>query len=779
MTDALLTATEDSRALAEIASLRAQGDAGVAPLIAMLTDHSWVVRRAIVDALTHCPASSTALLVNALELERGSEPIISGLVDALAASSAPVAPLVRELLNDARTAVVCDAIQILGRRRDRDSTPRLVQLTGHEDDNVALAAIEALGRIRGNAAVEQLLDIAQGNNFFRIFPAIDALGRCGDESALPILAKFLDKPLYVTEAARALGRLGSIQAVPKLLSAMTHGPEANVVVGATALVAIDERVGELGPTSAVRRSVREHAGSALRARVARAMGFADGREQVALGRLLVWLATSESISDLLKLIDDHEEDVANLALEGLAELAALDDPRLLASLANGTSELRARLLPRLGGVAAALPAILSCLHDPQPNVRALACHALSRGGNTGVVAELFGLLADPDLGVVHAAVGAIQSLGSDETERLALAAATSSANPAERRAALRIVTYLGYERSFALCEAAVAGEDERLRDIAISALPTLDDTRALPSLLGAAGHASARTRAAAVRALGNTAASAPVVDVLTAALDDPDPWARYYACQSLGKLGVRAALNKVEARLSDSAGQVRMAAVEALARIPGAEAASALTRLAATSDPEIVRAAIVGIGERGDPSLRPIIAHALTSPDAAIRLVATSSLARFPGAEPELEQVVVADADPSVRRAAIELLSNNPSEVATDALVSLLGNEAHSDAALAGLCQHLEARVPALSAALRGANDAQARKLLHVLSRSDLASTRRAIDEAFQLPNVAVRRAAAKILSLLLDDSAKSALARAASSDADPEVRRISATAIA
>jgi HEAT repeat protein len=778
MTDALLTASEDSRALAEIATLRAQGDAGVAPLIGMLTRHSWVVRRAIVDALTHCPASSTALLVNALELERGSEPIISGLVDALAASSAPVAPLVRELLDDARTAVVCDAIQILGRRRDRDSTPRLVQLTGHEDDNVALAAIEALGRIRGNAAVEQLLGIAQGSNFFRIFPAIDALGRCGDESALATLTKFLDKPLYVTEAARALGRLGSIQAVPSLLSAMTHGPEANVVVGATALVAIDERVGELGPTSAVRRSVREHAGSALRARVARAMGFADGREQVALGRLLVWLATSESISDLLNLIDDHEEDVANLALEGLAELAALDDPRLLASLANGTSELRARLLPRLGGVAAALPAILSCLHDPQPNVRALACHALSRGGNTGVVAELFALLADPDLGVVHAAVGAIQSLGSDETERLALAA-TSSANPAERRAALRIVTYLGYERSFALCEAAVAGEDERLRDIAISALPTLDDPRALPLLLGAAGHASARTRAAAVRALGNTVASAPVVDVLTAALDDPDPWARYYACQSLGKLGVRAALSRVEARLLDGAGQVRMAAVEALARIPGAEAASALTRLAAMPDPEIVRAAIVGIGERGDPSLRPIIAQALTSPDAAIRLVATSSLARFPGAEPELEQVVVADADPSVRRAAIELLSNNPSQVATDALVSLLGNEAHSDAALAGLCQHLEARVPALFARLRGANDAQARLLLHVLSRSDLVSTRRAIDEAFQLPNVAVRRAAAKILSLLLDDSAKSALARAASSDADPEVRRISATAIA
>jgi HEAT repeat protein len=778
MTDALLTATEDGRALAQIASLRTRGDAGVAPLIGMLTGHSWVVRRAIVDALTHCSASSTGLLVNALQHERSSEPIISGLVDALAGSSAPVAPQVRDLLDDARTAVVCDAIQILGRRRDRDSTPRLVQLTGHEDDNVALAAIEALGRIRGNAAVEQLLDIAQGSNFFRIFPAIDALGRCGDESALPTLIKFLDKPLYVTEAARALGRLGSIQAVPSLLSAMTNGPEANVVVGATALVAIDERVGELGPTSAVRRSVREHAGSALRARVARAMSFADGREQVTLGRLLVWLATSESISDLLKLIDDQEEDVANLALQGLADLSALDDPRLLAALASGTSELRARLLPRLGGVAAARPALLACLQDPQPNVRALACHALSRGGNTDTVAALFALLADPDLGVVHAAVGAIQSLGSDETERLALAA-TGSANVAERRAALRIVTYLGYEQSFALCQAAVGGDDERLRDIALSALPNLDDERALPLLLGAAGHASARTRAAAVRALGNTVASSQVVDTLTAALDDPDAWTRYYACQSLGKLGVLAASSKVEARLSDSAGQVRMAAVEALARIPGADAANALERLANVADPEIARAAIVGIGERGDASLRPIIAQALTSSDPAIRLVATSSLARFPGAEPELEQVVLADADLSVRRAAVELLGSNPSEVATQALVSLLAHEAHCELALAGLGQHLEARVPALFTALRGANDAQARLLLNVLSRSDLAAARRAIDEAFQLPNAAVRRAAAKILSLLLDDSAKSALARAASSDADPEVRRISAAAIA
>ena len=776
MSEPLLAAHEDESALAEVSALAARAEAGIEPLLAMLPSHGWAVRRAIVQALSDAPAAALPLLVSSLVMQRSSEPIVSGLVDALSASRVPVELNVRQLLDDPSPAIVCDAIQILGRRRDADSVARLVELTEHVDDNVALSAIEALGRIGGQEPLQRLLELAEGSNFFRVFPAIEALGRCRDERALPALTRFLDKPLYAPEAARALGRLGSIQAVPSLLRVMTRGPESNVAIGAASLVAIDTRVGELGPKSAVRRAVREHAEPGLRDRLARAMSFADSKEQLAIGRVLVWLATAESVSDLLRLLTNGAEDVSSLALQGLTELSKLGEPQLLQLLQSGSSELRAKLLPHLVGLGVASEAVAACLHDPQASVRALACHALSRGSSTRVVPRLFELLKDPDLGVVHAAIGAIQSLGSEETERLALAAARSS-NSSERRAALRIVTYLGYDESFQLCADAIAGDDERLRDIALSALPNLDDPRATPLLLEAAQQGGPRTRAAALRALGNTTATPEVKAALDTALDDVDAWARYYACQALGKLGDGAALGRIVARLADPAGQVRMAAVEALSRIPGAAATRALSEIAQTQDAEMARAAIVGIGERGEAALRPIVEQALRSDDATLRLVAVSSVARLGKAQGELGRIVQSDADPSVRRAAFELLANDPSELSTTTLLELL--EAEQDAALYGLAQHLEARLPVLAVALGAATDVLARQILSVLSRTELPSARRVVDQAFGMPNVSVRRAAAKVLSLLLDDEAKSSLARAASADPDPEVRRISALAIA
>jgi hypothetical protein len=80
---------------------------------------------------------------------------------------------------------------------------------------------------------------------------------------------------------------------------------------------------------------------------------------------------------------------------------------------------------------------------------------------------------------------------------------------------------------------------------------------------------------------------------------------------------------------------------------------------------------------------------------------------------------------------------------------------------------------------LATADDSVARALLAVLSRSQSHQGRAALDVAFASPNVASRRAAARVLSLLLDDSAKSSLARAANGDSDAEVRRLCAAALA
>ncbi len=86
-------------------------------------------------------------------------------------------------------------------------------------------------------------------------------------------------------------------------------------------MALDESA-EQGVESAVGRAVREHAGPMLRARVARALTDADEQETIALGRLLVWLASEDSISDFRRLLRGREE-VSVLALAGLRKLSAL------------------------------------------------------------------------------------------------------------------------------------------------------------------------------------------------------------------------------------------------------------------------------------------------------------------------------------------------------------------------------------------------------------------------------------------------------------------------
>ncbi len=192
----------------------------------------------VVSALSQGDAQTLAELCRLLVESRSNEPVVAGLVDALSAASAAVEPLVRALLSQEQPAVLCDAIQILGRRQDAASAARLVELSAHSDDNVALAAIEALGHIGGDAALERLIQLAEGDNFFRVFPAIELLGRSREARALPALQRLLGQPLYATEAARAIGRIGSLAGVTALVKAMESGPEGVLRIGALSLVAI-------------------------------------------------------------------------------------------------------------------------------------------------------------------------------------------------------------------------------------------------------------------------------------------------------------------------------------------------------------------------------------------------------------------------------------------------------------------------------------------------------------------------------------------------------------
>ncbi len=772
------TLSEEERArAARVTVVASQGAAGLDELVAKLDDPSWVVRRAVVTALANIGDAAVPRLCAVLAGRRENESRLAAAVDALVASRGDVDAAVLQLAQASAPAVVCDAVQVLGRRRSVVAVPRLAALVGGADDNVALAAIEALGRIDDEAAITPLLAVLESRSFFRTFPAIDVLGRSGNVRAVKPLLGLLEEAHYGVDAARALGRIGEPAAILPLAALLAKPADAIVRTAATALCEIHERqVERFGNSSALFAVLGRADLRAATRRVVHALNHADASEQGALVRVLSWIGGEEAVGALVDLLAaDHPG--AEVAAAALGQLGRSAEPQLLAALRASDSEQRLMILPLLSHKATVVEPVAECLTDPNGTVRALACDALARVGETKVVPRLFALLADPDARVAQSAVAAIQALGTAETEPLALEAARSN-DLRVRRSGLRIVAYFGYASAVDALIDAMNDADERIRDAAIFGLPFIDDPRAIQALLYAAAHSSPRTRAAAMRAIGQAPRQARTVSALRAGLYDPDAWVRYFACQALSRLRDEGSADLIAALVNDPAGQVRVAVVEALAHLRGNEALEALHRAASGSDPDVQRAALLGLGHLKNRASLPLLRRAIDGPDAATRLVAASALAAYD--LPEIAQdlgAALLDADESVRNAAIALLASRPGAEATRVLVAQLASRPIQARVVAALAQAAEGRVEALADSLRSATAETAPLIVAALARAHRAEAVLVLEDGLANQGVTVRRAIAQALAAMGTSSSRHLLAHAATADPDEEVRQISAAA--
>jgi len=763
MTTALMISDgERERALEVERLLR---DRATGELIGRLTDPSWTVRRAIVSALARLGDPAVGPLCDVLRFHRDDEGRLAAAVDALVGSLGDVDASVVALADSSDAAVVCDAAQILGRRRSSMAMPTLARLAEESNENVALAAIEAVGRIGGEAAIDLLIGAVESRSFFRAFPAIDVLGRTGDPRAVGPLCELLTEPHYAIEATRALGRAGQPAAAPALVALLTRPNDAQVRVAAAALVEVHDRyTTQFGPHRVVLDALATLDSSAASRRLTHSLVGADVAERTALCRVLGWVGGSDAARALVELLD--------------AGLDRQAEPILFSALRQSTEDRRLLLLPILARGRTAAPEILECLTDAHASVRAITCDTLGKIGDASAIGPLFERLVDPDARVSQTAVVAIQSLGSDETEARALQAARSD-DRRVRRSALRILSYFGWPSALEVFLSALEDSDERLRDVAAAGLAGIDDARSLDALLAASMHTAPRTRAAAVRALGLTHDAPQVRDRLRAALADADPWVRYYACQAVSKLKDEGAAQTVGSLLLDPAGHVRVAAVEALAQLRGERALEALHAATQSPDGDVQRAALLGIARVRSPASLEIVRRGGASPDAATRLVALSALAEFVG--PEVIRGLVAamsDADESVRNAAVALLGARAGVEATAALVGRLDHRAQRTGVLLALSSWTQGRVEGLKAALRTATAEQAPLVVSALARLRRSDASAALEDAFGFENELARRAIAPALAALRTPSARKLLERASSADPDAQVRQICAAVL-
>ena len=654
----------------------------------------------LVAALARVGDAAVAPLCDIIVSARDNEARLAATVDALSSLAADIDLRIMALAEHADPHVGLDAVQVLGRRRSTAAVPLLATLTAGADDNVAVGAIEALGRIGGRFAVAALVDAVRSGNFFRAFPAIDVLGRTEDPRAVEPLAALLSNPQYLHDAARALGHTLDRHAVEPLAKLLVHHSVVTVRVAGMALADLDARYcSRYGACTVIDDAVRESAPREASRSLVRCVAGAHVDEQAALCRLLGFLRDPTAVPTLTALLDSGPV-VSAAAAAALAEVGDSAEGALAEALRASSSARRAACLPRVSVRRASTADVVACLDDPEGNVRALACEALARIGDPSAAPPLFAVLADPNPRVVQAAVAAIQSLGSAETERLTLLAAGAE-DRAVRREALRIVGYFAYRSALPLLLSSLASTDERTRDGAIAALTLMDDTEARQALVAQAKSGAPRARACAMRAIGNAARFDGALEALRSGSADDDAWVRYYAVQALGKMRAIEATDELRAALDDPAPHVRIAAVEAFAHLDDSSAFDALVAAAGSAETDLRRAALLGFGLSARREAIPILLESTRSNDPATRLVAVSALARFD--DDEVVPVLAArarDADEGVASTALTLLAVRTSLAATEALIGLLDIEPFEARIRQALSMASSGRLSGLLAAL-------------------------------------------------------------------------------
>lgn len=596
----------------------------------VLGDEDWRVRKEgiqLVHALAE-RADVVPVLVDALRAPTDQVALRNAAVEALAGLGATAAPAVENALTSG--ALDADgrklAVDVLGGARQPRSTPVLIDALGDVDPNVRYAAAEALGWIGGADAIAALQSMLGREDRFLRLVALEGLNRLGAVIPEVILRGFLADKILRHAAVAALGRTGDPDAINALITALD---DASRHVAETAMRALSGMIREDSESALRARELAPSATDVARKRVLQASASSDlAVRRAALPALALFADASHSVETdaLLRALQDP--DVAEEAEAALATLGASILPALVDVARRGEVPSRAAALAVLPRIAneQAIDVLRDGLRDPDRTIVAAAAQAFASALANGVT---------PNAADVHAllrvASGRDAARGSSAAKAAAVALQSlrtlARVRPEAVRPHLAHVDVADDEASVVCALLAVAGGPEHL-----------------PWLSRATAASSARTRRAAVEALGQIGGAA-AGDPLSYAVTDESPDVALAAIKALG-------------RLRDEQG--RGIGAHALLRlIEGGQSGG---------DEALLAAAVRAVGQTGDDRVRAALLPLTTS-------------ARVPVACAALEALADLGVDRSVLLRALQHASSVVARTALDVLDAKLNDE--RDATLA------------------------------------------------------------------------------------------------
>ena len=324
---------------------------------------------------------------------------------------------------------------------------------------------------------------------------------------------------------------------------------------------------------------------------------------------LVWPDVPERVERQLKAQDPSTRRAAARDLPSLGReratplvLRTLEDPDLDVRLAAAQAAMTLRL-------AAAAEAMLPWLGEREARLRLSACEMIKISPSAKAIPQLGRALGDADPQVRAAAADALGASASAEAVAPLLGKLDDPSPPVRAQVA--------------------------------RSLARLGDARAVVPLVGKIQDSVPEVRQAVARALGGLG-DARAVQALVVALRDANQEVRIEALAALGGLKGDGAVDAIASLLGDRSGPVRQGAFAALGRIGTPAAIAALVAKLGTGDDAstslertAVRDALVAVGPRVEPSLRPLLDRA-PSAGAATSAAVVLGLLGAKGAEGDI-----------------------------------------------------------------------------------------------------------------------------------------------
>ncbi len=381
------------------------------PLLSVLSDESWRVRRAAVLGLSSRAApDAIAALLESMRQDHYNLSLLNSALQVLALSDVDtLSPLVEFLRGD-DADLRMQAALALGEKRERRAIPDLISALNDSDVNVRYHAIEALGKLRASEAAELLTNIAEQRDFFLSYAALDALGQIGDASITPRIVPLLEDDLLSEAAADLLGKLGdefTVEPLANLLNSSTLPPAVITRALASLYDRYQERYDEGQHIADLsRRFINSHGIQSL-------IAFLKGqpREDLrSLALVMGWLegaAVDQALTHLLGNAEARREVVEALVRhgEGVTEL-------LVQQLDSDDLETRTAAIIALGkiGDKRATSALIKILRDDERLIIP-ATDSLAKIGDASAFEAVIELIGSESAAVRQAAIGALNSLG--------------------------------------------------------------------------------------------------------------------------------------------------------------------------------------------------------------------------------------------------------------------------------------------------------------------------------------------------------------------------------